>query len=62
MYEQTVGEAAMQLEPHSGWLNWALQHPGLVALGALALAILALANSSATGDSDSADKDVPLFI
>ena len=41
MHEQTGGEAAIQLERHIGWLEWAEQHPGVVLLGALAMAILA---------------------
>jgi len=62
MYEQTVGKAVVQLEPQAGWMNWALQHPGFVVLGALVLAILTLGKSSTTGDTDTSNEDVQLFI
>jgi hypothetical protein len=64
MHNQTDGKAAIPLEPLSGLLNWAKQHPGFVLLGALAVAILAFNESPKTHDlePDLSDEDVPLFI
>ena len=64
MYNQTHGSAAIELNPLTGWFNWAEQHPGFVVLGALLVAVLALNQSLKTVaiDTDSSDEEVPLFI
>ena len=64
MHEQVPGKAAFQLEPHTGWFNWAERHPGVVLLGALVMAILALQKSPRTEDfeRDTSGEEVPLFI
>ena len=61
MREQT-DEPAIKSERHTGWLNWAGQHPGVLLLGALVMAILALRGSPRIKDRDPSDEEVPLFV
>lgn len=64
MREQAAGEEAVRIERHTGWLEWAGRHPGVVLLGALAMAILALNDPPRTEsvECDANGEEVPLFI
>jgi hypothetical protein len=64
MHKKASGRAAIQVEHHAGWFNWARRHPGVVLLSALAMAILALPKSPKTEntESDASGEEVHLFI
>jgi hypothetical protein len=61
---QSHGQPARPQERHTGWLEWAEQHPGFVLLGALVVAILAFRRPSRAIDvqPETTGEEVPLFI
>lgn len=63
MIYQPNAKASIQNEPHPGGFHWAVEHPGIMALGALLVAILMLSKPLKeivpnTGE----EEEVPLFI
>ena len=64
MFHQTDEKAATRHESHAGCFNWAVEHPGFMALGAVLVAILAISKSVKIREiePDTGDEEVPLFI